>query len=56
LTTTPASQVVSELGNAEALPTGIDSSKTGLNMAYMRERRSGGAIIDNIGMCNTMLA
>lgn len=52
LTTTPASQVVSERGNAEPR-VGLDADKTGLNMAYMRERRSGGAIIDNIGMCNT---
>jgi hypothetical protein len=52
LTTTPASQVVSELGNAEALVTGRDKSKTGLNMAYMRQRRPDGAVIDNIGTCN----
>jgi hypothetical protein len=45
LTTTPASQVVSELGNAEG-------SKSGLNMAYMRQRRPDGAVIDNIGTCN----
>ena len=52
LTTTPASQVVSELGNAETR-TGSNPDKTGLNMAYMRERRSNGAVVDNIGMCNT---
>jgi hypothetical protein len=56
LTTTPASQVVSELGNAE--PQVVSTSKVvplpGLNMAYMRQRRADGAVIDNIGMCNTI--
>ena len=52
LTTTPASQVVSERGNAETR-TGVDADKTGLNMAYMRQRRSNGLVVDNIGMCNT---
>jgi hypothetical protein len=52
LTTTPASQVVSELGNAETQGlTGIRQG-LGLNMAYMRQQRSG-VTIDNIGMCNT---
>jgi len=55
LTTTPASQVVSELGNAE--PQVISRNKNiplpALNMAYMRQRRSDGVVIDNIGMCNT---
>lgn len=46
LTRTPASQIVSEKGN-------FDSSSNGLNMAYMRQQRSDGAVIDNIGMCNT---
>lgn len=52
LTTTPASQVVSERGNAETR-TGVDADRTGLNMAYMRQRRSNGLVVDNIGMCNT---
>jgi hypothetical protein len=52
LTTTPASQVVSERGNAETQGlTGIRQG-LGLNMAYMRQQRSG-VTIDNIGMCNT---
>jgi hypothetical protein len=54
LTTTPASQVVSELGNAEAqvISSHKDIPLPGLNMAYMRQQRSDGAVIDNIGMCN----
>ena len=51
LTTTPASQVVSELGNAETQTTGVPPGLS-LNMAYMRQQRSD-ATIDNIGMCNT---
>lgn len=45
LTTTPASQVVSELGNA-------DGNVVGLNMGYTRQR-VGGNIIDNVGLCNS---
>jgi hypothetical protein len=45
LTTTPASQVVSELGNA-------DGDVVGLNMGYTRQR-VGGNIIDNVGLCNS---
>lgn len=55
LTTTPASQIVGEYGNAETpvRSTNKDIPLPGLNMAYMRQRRSDGAVIDNIGMCNT---
>lgn len=52
LTTTPASQVVGERGNAESQVEGGATAGLGLNMAYMRQQRSDG-IIDNIGMCNT---
>ena len=52
LTTTPASQVVGELGNAETQVGGGIRRGLGLNMAYMRQQRSD-ATIDNIGMCNT---
>jgi hypothetical protein len=55
LTTTPASQIVSERGNAE--PQVVSTSERvklpGLNMAYMRQQRSDGTVIDNIGVCNT---
>lgn len=55
LTTTPASQIVGEYGNAETpvISSNKDIPLPGLNMAYMRQRRSDGAVIDNIGMCNT---
>jgi len=55
LTTTPASQVVGEQGNAETpvISSNKDIPLPGLNMAYMRQRRSDGSVIDNIGMCNT---
>ncbi len=55
LTTTPASQIVGEYGNAETpvISSNKDIKLPGLNMAYMRQRRSDGAVIDNIGMCNT---
>ena len=49
LTRTPASQVVSELGNAESHV----SDSTGLNMAYMRQRNVNGSVVDNIGVCNS---
>lgn len=52
LTTTPASQVVGEYGNAETQSTKVLPG-LGLNMGYMRQQRSDGAVIDNIGMCNT---
>jgi len=52
LTTTPASQVVSELGNADTQTRGVPPGLS-LNMAYMRQQRSDGAVINNIGMCNT---
>lgn len=45
LTTTPASQVADEFGNAEHI-------YSGLNMAYMRQQRLD-ITVDNIGMCNT---
>ena len=45
LTRTPASQVVSELGNAE-------ESVVGLNMGYTRQRRLSGGVIDNVGVCS----
>ena len=55
LTATPASQIVSELGNAEpqVVSTNERVKLPGLNMAYMRQRRPDGTVIDNIGMCNT---
>ena len=55
LTTTPASQVVSERGNAETpvISSSKDMPLPGLNMAYMRQQRPDGSVIDNIGMCNT---
>ena len=52
LTTTPASQVVGERGNAETQVNGGIRQGLGLNMAYMRQQRSD-ITIDNIGMCNT---
>jgi hypothetical protein len=44
LTRTPASQVVSELGNAE-------ESLSGLNMGYTRQRRGSGDAVDQVGQC-----
>jgi hypothetical protein len=54
LTTTPASQVVSELGNAEVQRASTNKfvPLPGLNMAYMRQRRVDGAVVDNLGLCN----
>jgi hypothetical protein len=46
LASPPASQVVSELGNA-------DRSSVGLNMGYTRQRTATGATIDNVGVCTT---
>jgi hypothetical protein len=56
LTTTPASQVVSELGNAETpvISSHKDRPLPGLNMAYMRQQRPDGSVIDNIGLCNSI--
>ena len=45
LTHPPASQVVSELGNA-------DESLAGLNMGYMRQRR-GSAVVEQVGQCTS---
>ena len=45
LASTPASQVVSEFGNA-------DGDVLGLNMGYMRQRR-GSLVIDNVGLCTS---
>jgi hypothetical protein len=45
LTRPPASQVVSELGNA-------DESLAGLNMGYMRQRR-GSAVVEQVGQCTS---
>jgi hypothetical protein len=54
LTTTPASQVVSERGNAETPIRGLlNTVIPGLNMGYMRQQRSDGSVIDNIGLCNS---
>lgn len=55
LTRTPASQIVGERGNAEipVISSNKDIPLLGLNMAYMRQQRSDGVVIDNIGMCNT---
>jgi hypothetical protein len=45
LASTPASQVVSERGNA-------DGDVLGLNMGYMRQR-IGSLVIDNVGLCTS---
>ena len=45
LTRQPASQVVSELGNA-------DESLAGLNMGYMRQMR-GSAVVEQVGQCTS---
>jgi hypothetical protein len=44
LTRPPASQVVSELGNADGI-------RSGLNMGYTRQTTATGATINNVGVC-----
>uniref|UniRef100_A0A6C0JKJ9 Uncharacterized protein n=1 Tax=viral metagenome TaxID=1070528 RepID=A0A6C0JKJ9_9ZZZZ len=53
LTTTPASQVISEFGNAETRSSTIveRSSLAGLNMGYMRQRIGAGIAAMNVGVC-----
>jgi len=55
LTRTPASQVVSELGNAENKPSSIveRTPLAGLNMGYMRQRHGGVQIAGQVGQCTS---
>jgi len=46
LASTPASQVVSEFGNA-------DGSRVGLNMGYTRQRRGSGGFVGEVGLCTS---